>query len=131
MPICYLTYTCNGNLRAANGKQRKQMRLSSREAYAMLESLGIPILPAEDEKYYQPGVKGTLMQFVYFLMSKTEMGDLIACAHCRNAWEEIEMLDRAFEKINEKAPNFPMPNWNELKKATPSWDKIRTQYGRK
>ena len=97
----------------------------------MLESLGIPILPAEDEKYYQPGVKGTLMQFVYFLMSKTEMGDLIACAHCRNAWEEIEMLDRAFEKINEKAPNFPMPNWNELKKATPSWDKIRTQYGRK
>lgn len=131
LPICYLTYTCNGNLRAANGKQRKQMRLSSREAYAMLESLGIPILPAEDEKYYQPGVKGTLMQFVYFLMSKTEMGDLIACAHCRNAWEEIEMLDRAFEKINEKAPNFPMPNWNELKKATPSWDKIRTQYGRK
>ena len=131
LPICYLTYTCNGNLRAANGKQRKQMRLSSREAYAMLESLGIPILPAEDEKYYQPGVKGTLMQFVYFLMSKTEMGDLIACAHCRNAWEEIEMLDRAFEKINEKAPNFPMPNWNELKKATPSWNKIRTQYGRK
>ena len=131
LPICYLTYTCNGNLRAANGKQRKQMRLSSREAYAMLESLGIPILPAEDEKYYQPGIKGTLMQFVYFLMSKTEMGDLIACAHCRNAWEEIEMLDRAFEKINEKAPNFPMPNWNELKKATPSWDKIRTQYGRK
>ncbi len=131
LPICYLTYTCNGNLRAENGKQRKQMRLSSREAYAMLESLGIPILPAEDEKYYQPGVKGTLMQFVYFLMSKTEMGDLIACAHCRNAWEEIEMLDRAFEKINEKAPNFPMPNWNELKKATPSWDKIRTQYGRK
>ena len=97
----------------------------------MLESQGIPILPAEDEKYYQPGLKGALMQFVYFLMSRTEMGDLIACAHCRNAWEEMEMLDSAFEKIIEKSPNFPMPNWNELKKAMPSGKKIRIQYSGK
>ena len=131
LPICYLTYACNGDLRSANGKQRKQMRLASREAYGMLKSQGIPILPAEDEKYYEPGFKGILMQFVYFLMSKTEMGDLIACAHCRNAWEEMEMLDRAFEKTIAKAPDYPMPNWNELKKAMPSWDEIREQYGKK
>ena len=54
LPICYLTYACNGDLRSANGKQRKQMRLASREAYGMLKSQGIPILPAEDEKYYEP-----------------------------------------------------------------------------
>jgi len=80
---------------------------------------------------HEPGVKGTLMQFVYFLMSKTEMGDLIACAHCRNAWEEMEMLDKAFDKLIAKAPDYPMPNWNELKKAMPSWEKIQAQYGRK
>ena len=97
----------------------------------MLASQGIPVLPAEDEKYYEPGAKGTLMQFVYFLMSKTEMGDLIACAHCRNAWEEMEMLDRAFEKIIAKVPAFPMHNWNELKKAMPSWKTIREQYDKK
>ena len=131
LPICYLAYACNGDLRSTNGKQRKQMRLASRETYGMLKSQGIPILPAEDEKYYEPGVKGALMQFVYFLMSKTEMGDLIACAHCRNAWEEMEMLDRAFEKIIAKAPDYPMPNWNELKRAMPSWSAIREQYGRK
>ena len=131
LPIAYLTYACNGDLRTAKGKQRKQMRLASREAYGMLESQGIPILPAEDEKYYEPGVKGTLMQFVYFLMSKTEMGDLIACAHCRNAWEEMEMLDKAFEEIIAKTPAFPMPNWNGLKKAMPSWNRIREQYGKK
>ena len=131
LPICYLAYACNGDLRSANGKQRKQMRLASREAYGMLQSQGIPILPAEDEKYYEPGVKGTLMQFVYFLMSKTEMGDLIACAHCRNAWEEMEMLDKAFEKIIAKAPDYPMPSWNALKAAMPSWEKISEQYGRK
>jgi len=68
------------------------------------------------------------MQFVYFLMSRTEMGDLIACAHCRNAWEEMEMLDKAFEKINEKTPDYPMPNWNALKKAMSSWEIIRNQY---
>ena len=131
LPICYLTYACNGDLRSANGKQRKQMRLASREAYGMLKSQGIPILPAEDEKYYEPGVKGALMQFVYFLMSKTQMGDLIACAHCRNAWEEMEMLDRAFEKIIAKTPAFPMSDWNDLKKAMPSWNAIREQYGKK
>ena len=97
----------------------------------MLKSQGIPILPAEDKKYYERGVKGTLMQFVYYLMSKTQMGDLIACAHCRNAWEEMEMLDRAFGKIIAKTPAFPMPNWNDLKKAMPSWNAIREQYGKK
>ncbi len=131
LPICYLTYACNGDLRSANGKQRTQMRLASREASEMLKSQGIPILPAEDEKYYESGIKGTLMKFVYFLMSKTEMGDLIACAHCRNAWEEMEMLDKAFEQVIAKASDYPMPNWNELKKAMPSWEKIQAQYGRK
>ena len=131
LPICYLTYACGGDLRPANGKQRKQMRLASKEAYGMLSSQGIPILPAEDEKYYEPGIKGTLMQFVCFLMSRTEMGDLIACAHCRNAWEEMEMLDKAFGKMIAKAPDYPMPDWNELKKAMPSWQKIRTQYGKR
>ena len=131
LPICYLTYACNGDPRSANGKQRKQMRLATKEAYGMLESQGITILPAEDEKYYEPGVKGTLMQFVYFVMSKTEMGDLIACAHCRNAWEEMEMLDKAFEQIVAKASDYPMHNWNELKRTMPSWEKIREQYRRK
>ncbi len=131
LPICYLAYACNGDLRPANGKQRKQMRLATEEAYGMLTAQGITILPAEDEKYYEPGVKGILMQFVYFLMSKTEMGDLIACAHCRNAWEEMEMLDKAFGEVIAKAADYPMPNWNELKKAMLSWEKIREQYGRK
>jgi 2-dehydropantoate 2-reductase len=131
LPICYLAYACNGDLRPAKAKQRKQMRLATKEAYGMLQAQGIPILPAEDEKYYEPGIKGALMQFVYFLMSKTEMGDLIACAHCRNAWEEMEMLDKAFEQVIAKAPDALMPNWNELKSAMPSWEKIREQYGRK
>ena len=131
LPIGYVTYACGGNLRTATGKQRRQMRLASREAFGMLKAQGIPILPSGDEKYYGQGVKGRLMQFVYFLMSKTEMGDLIACAHCRNAWEEMEMLDKAFEGIIAKAPEDPMTNWKKLKKAAPSWEKIREQYERK
>lgn len=131
LPIGYATYACGGNLRTATGKQRRQMRLASREAFGMLKAQGIPILPSGDEKYYGQDVKGRLMQFVYFLMSKTEMGDLIACAHCRNAWEEMELLDKAFEGIIAKAPDEPMTNWKELKKAAPSWEKIREQYERK
>ncbi len=131
LPICYLAYACGGDLRCATGKQRRHMRLASREAYRMLKAQGIQILPDEDEKYYEPGMKGKLMQFVYFLMSKTKMGDLIACAHCRNAWEEMELLDNAFEQIIAKTPDYPMPNWKALKQGMPSWDMIREQYEKK
>ena len=33
LPICYLAYACNGDLTGSTGKQRKLMRMASREAY--------------------------------------------------------------------------------------------------
>ena len=68
------------------------------------------------------------MQFLYWIMAKTQMGDLIACAHCRNAYEEMEILDKAFEAIIARTPDFPMPNWRALKAQTPDWETIRKQY---
>ena len=56
--------------------------------------------------------------------------DLIACEHCRNAFEEMEMLDEEFGKVLARRPEFPMPNWRELKAQMPGWDTIRKQYAR-
>ena len=105
------------------------MRLASREAFGMLKYQGIPITPESDDQYYLPGAKGTLMQFVYFIMAKNKtVGDLIACEHCRNAYEEMEMLDEAFEAIIARSPDYPMPSWQELKAQMPEWETVRKQY---
>ena len=130
LPIGYMAYICGGDMRASTGGQRRLMRLASREAYAALARQGIPILPAGDERYYQPGMRGFVMRFLYFVMAKNKtIGDLVACEHCRNAWEEMEMLDRAFEGILQRAPTETMESWRALKAQMPPWDAIRRTYG--
>ena len=129
LPIGYLAYACGGDLTRSSASMRRLMRLASGEAYGMLKSRGMPILPANAEQYYLPGMKGTLMTLVYFVMAKSRtIGDLIACEHCRNAVEEMEMLDQAFEKIITESPGYPMPNWKKLKAQMPDWDTVREQY---
>jgi len=131
LPICYVAYACNGDLTTSTGEQRKLMRMASREAYAMLKAQGIPILPEGDDQYYAPGIKGAVMRLLYFGMAKWKTaGDLIACEHCRNAFEEMEMLDVDFEKVLARRPEFPMPNWRALKAQMPGWDTIRKQYAK-
>ena len=131
LPIGYLAYACDGDMRASTGAQRRLMRLASREAYAMLKTRGIPILPAGDDRYYAPGLRGRLMQFLYFVMAKNKtIGDLVACEHCRNAYEEMEMLDAAFMEIVARTPGAPMPHWHELRAQMPGWEDVRRRYGR-
>ena len=131
LPIGYLAYACDGDMRASTGAQRMLMRLASREAYAMLKTRGIPILPAGDDRYYASGLRGRLMQFLYFVMAKNKtIGDLVACEHCRNAYEEMEMLDAAFMEIVAQTPGAPMPHWHELRAQMPGWDEVRRRYGR-
>ena len=129
LPIGYLTYACGGDMTGSTAAQRRLMRLASREAFGMLKSQGLPTSPASDEQYYLPGFKGTVMQLVYFIMAKNKtVGDLIACEHCRNASEEMEMLDNAFDKIIARSPDYPMPNWKALKAQMPEWEIVRKRY---
>ena len=131
LPICYVAYACNGDLTTSTGEQRKLMRMASREAYTMLKAQDILILPEGDDQYYAPGIKGAVMRLLYFGMAKWKTaGDLIACEHCRNAFDEMEMLDRDFEKVLAHKPEFPMPSWRALKAQMPGWDTIRKQYAK-
>ena len=130
LPIGYLAYACDGDMRASTSAQRKLMRLASREAYALLKSQGVPILPEDDDRYYQPGVRGLVMQFLYFVMAKNKtIGDLVACEHCRNAWEEMRMLDEAFDAVIAQTPGASMTHWKALKAQMPGWDEVRRRYG--
>jgi len=130
LPIGYLAYACNGDMRSSTGAQRKLMRLASREAYNLLKKQGVPILPAGDDRYYAPGPRGRLMQFLYFVMAKNRtIGDLVACEHCRNAFEEMELLDKAFMAVIARTPDVPMPHWRALRHQMPGWEKVRKQYG--
>ena len=132
LPIGYMAYTCHGDMRSSTGAQRRLMRLASREAYAMLKGQGIPILPEGDDRFYRPGIRGLVMQFLYFVMSKNRtIGDLVACEHCRNAWEEMQMLDEAFDAVIDRAKGAAMPHWRALRAQMPGWDEIRRQYGSK
>ena len=71
------------------------------------------------------------MQFLYFVMAKNRtIGDLVACEHCRNAYEEMEMLDAAFMGVIARTPDAPMPHWHELRGQMPGWEAVRRQYGR-
>ena len=132
LPIGYLAYACDGDMCSSTCGQRKLMRLASREAYALLKKQGIPILPKGDERFYQPGIRGLLMQFLYFVMAKNKtIGDLVACEHCRNAWEEMKMLDEAFEAVIARSPDASMKHWKELKSQMPSWDEVFQRYSLK
>lgn len=50
-------------------------------------------------------------------------------AHCRNAWEEMRMLDEAFDAVIAQAPGAPMAHWKALRAQMPGWDEVRRRYG--
>lgn len=132
LPIGYLAYACDGDMRSSTGEQRTLMRMASREAYAMLRAQGVPILPENDDKFYAPGFRGSIMQFLYYVMAKNKtVGDLVACEHCRNAYEEMELLDKAFEQVIARTPDYPMPSWRALKAQMPDWEAVREHFGAK
>ncbi|MBQ8081986.1 MAG: ketopantoate reductase family protein [Clostridia bacterium] len=131
LPIVYLVYACGGDLRRSTGKQRRQMLDASAEAYDALKALGIPILPKNDDRLFRPGPRRAVMRMLYFIMAKTSVGDLIACAHCRNAVSEMEWLDEDFALLMKRLKSPRMPVWNQLKSAMPTWQEIHRTYDRK
>ena len=98
------------------------------DAYHLLMGLGYPVRPAGDEKSLEPGMTNKLAGLVIYLVSKTRLGALCTTEHCRHAPREMEDLDRAFQELRAKIPDFPMPHFDELNKMMPSWEEIRNTY---
>ena len=128
LPIAYLAYICDGDLRSSTKEQRKMMVDASHEAYECLKAKGIPIYPEGDDKFFESGVRGTAMQFLYLIMAKSQIGDLVACEHCRNAVAEIEQIDRFYEDLLKDQPAEKLKVWNALRSQMPSWEELHEKY---
>ena len=129
LPIGYLSYICGGDLRKSTSAQRRMMFDASHEAYECLKKKGIAVYPVGDDKFYGNGVHGTLMKFLYFIMAKSKIGDLIACEHCRNAVSEMEEIDLFYEELLKGCPKDELTIWNRLRSQMPSWEKLHKKYG--
>lgn len=129
LPIGYLSYICGGDLRKSTSEQRKMMFDASHEAYVVLKEKGIGIYPIGDDRFYDNGARGVLMKFLYFVMAKSQIGDLVACEHCRNAVSEMEEIDQFYVKLFKDVPSERIATWNRLRAQMPSWNELHLRYG--
>ena len=127
LPIVYLSYALDCDLRRATGKQIKTGLQAVREGYGLLDALGYPILP-EDTMEKLHGFNGALSYVLLRLMAKTTIGELAATDHCRNAVTELEALDTAFAALRERGLGFPMPHWDTLRSSMPDWERLHQLY---
>lgn len=128
LPVCYVCYAVDCNLRRTSSAQRKLLLNAMLEGYGLLTALGYPLLPPGEEAYCKPGVKQRLAAIMVFVMAKTVIGELVASGHCRSAVTEIQALDSAFAGLRAQRPEFPMPSWDALRTAMPDWETLHRQY---
>ena len=113
LPMCYVCYITGGHLSKATHRLRKAILDADLEGYRILQKLGIPILPAGDEKWFS-GTKRPIMAAIFFVIYKTPIGRLSVSDHAMHAVEEMKYLDAGFEELRKKA-GVPTPTWDSLR----------------
>lgn len=129
LPVVYLCYKTGCDLKRSTRRERGLLLEAVGDAYRLLMALGYPVRPAGDEKTLEPGIGNMLVRLVIFWMSRTRLGALCTTEHCRHAPKEMEDLDRAFRELRARRPDFPMPRFEALYSAMPSWEEIQDAYG--
>ena len=138
LPIAFVSYTCGCDLRRSTRAQRRAILDACREGYALLAARGIPIRPAGDEVYLEPGPRRPLLAAMVYAMAKTPLGRLAVTDHCAHAVAEMRDLTRVFERLRVALPapdepprsnhmrpvSFAMPTWDTLRAQMPSWDDL-------
>lgn len=129
LPICYVCYACNGDLRRATKQQRGAILDAAYEACVMLKAIGIPVNDADNTENFKPGTAGRRqMEAMLFVMAKTPLGRLCASDHAMHAVGEMHYLDDAFEAMRKQA-GTAMPMWEKLRSEMPSWDALQKTNG--
>lgn len=129
LPICYVCYACNGDLRRATKQQRGAILDAAYEACEMLKAIGIPVNDADNTENFKPGTASRRqMEAMLFVMAKTPLGRLCASDHAMHAVGEMHYLDDAFEAMRKQA-GTAMPMWEKLRSEMPSWDALQKTNG--
>lgn len=128
LPIAYLCYQTDCDLRWATRRQRRMLLDAAAEGYRLLRSLGCPILPEGDDRWFAPGLRRTVMAAMLWLMAKTAIGRLAASDHCRHAVSEMAALDSGFQELRRQRPRLPMPAWEALRAGMPPWETLHQRW---
>ena len=128
LPVVYLCYKTGCDLKKSTKQERTLLLDAVADAYRLLMELGYPVRPVGDEKSLEPGIVNTMVKLVIYWMSRTRLGALCTTEHCRHAPGEMEDLDAAFRRLRAKAADLPMPSFDRLYGAMPSWVQIRNTY---
>jgi 2-dehydropantoate 2-reductase len=128
MPLAYLAYGSDCDYTKTTTAQREVCIDASAEGYDLLLKLGYSIVPQGEDAFYRTGPQRKATQYMMHLISKTEMGELMAAAHCRRAVSEMEGLDSTWSRLRQRAPDFSMPNWDTLYAAMPDWSTLHKIY---
>ena len=131
LPMVFLTYALECNLKRSNMKQMKEIISACEEAYGLLMKAGIKIRPKGDEENFKNRKLRTAIETGLCLISKTKLGELCASDHCRHAVTEMEWLDGLFLSLSRQYPDHPMPVWNRMRSAMPSWSFLHETYDHK
>lgn len=128
LPVAYVCYAVDCNLRKATKMQRSLILDAAGEACDLLKKLNIPVLPEGDEEYYQKGKKRNMLSAMFWIMAKTTIGELAASDHCRHAVTEMEGLDKTFHLLRAQAGECPMPAFDTLRSQMPEWAMLHERY---
>lgn len=124
LPVSYVCYACNGDLRRATKQQRGAILDAAYEACVMLKDAGIPVNDRQNTDCYRPGSAGRRqMEVMVFTMAKTPLGRLCASDHAMHAVAEMKYLDDAFEALRRQT-GTAMPMWEKLRSEMPPWDSL-------
>jgi len=130
LPVVYLCYKTDCDLRKASGEDRKLLFAAARDAYHLLMELGYPVRPAGDEKTLEPGLMNLAARAVIYLVCHSRIGALCTSEHCKHAPQEMKDLHDAFRKLRERKPEYPMPSFDKLYGMMPSFEEIMREYPR-
>ena len=121
LPVCYLTYACNGDLTKATAEQRKLVLDAAWEGCTMLKAAGVPVNDAENTAYYEACTPGRRkMDLMLTIMAKTPLGRMCASDHAMHAVAEMQYLDEAMAAVR-ATTQTAMPAWDTLKNEMPNW----------
>ena len=125
LPICYLTYACNGDLTKSTAEQRKLVLDAAWEGCTMLKAAGVPVNDAENTAYYEACTPGRRkMDLMLAVMAKTPLGRMCASDHAMHAVTEMQYLDEAMAAVR-ATTQTAMPAWDTLKSEMPNWKTLR------
>jgi 2-dehydropantoate 2-reductase len=113
LPIAYLTYWANGDLKKAS-KNKEMLNLAIdaiAEGYEVIRACDYPIEPKEDEDYIKN--KRKRLYWILKIMAATPIGRLAGSDHAMSAVGEMRFLSHEFDRLK-KSASLSTPNWDRL-----------------